>query len=165
VIRRARPKDIPAILDLFEGLGRHQRHWRVFPPRDGFAQTMAARFRDALADEHCLLVVATDGGDVVGMAMGEVNRPSSVSDEMAVELSSVFVRPSHRRRGLARALTVEVARFALRRGVERVTLRTFSQNRSALRAWKHLGFRPRIVQMTALASDLDPRAGGPTPRT
>jgi ribosomal protein S18 acetylase RimI-like enzyme len=109
-------------------------------------------------------VVATDGDDVVGMAMGEVNRPSSVSDELAVELTTVFVRPSHRRRGLGRALTVEVARFARRRGVDRVTLRTFSQNRGALRAWRHLGFRPRIVQMTALASELDPKEPGPAHR-
>jgi ribosomal protein S18 acetylase RimI-like enzyme len=116
---------------------------------------MAGRFRYALTDRDALLVVATDDGEVVGMAMGEVNKPSTVSEEIAVELSSVFVRPSHRRGGIARALTAEVARFARRRGVDRVTLRTFAQNRGALRAWRRMGFQPRIVQMTAVASDLE----------
>ena len=155
LIRKAVPGDLPAVLGLFEALARHQRDWRVFPPREGFSSSMAGRFREALADRDSMLVVAADGDEVVGMAMGELNRPSSVSDELAVELTTVFVRPSHRRRGLGRALTVEVARFARSRGVERVTLRTFSQNRGALRAWSHLGFRPRIVQMTALASELE----------
>ena len=162
VIRPAAAEDLPAVLDLFDGLARHQRRWRVFTPREGFAEGMEARFRDALADRDSLVVVAADGDDIVGMAMGQVNRPSSFSDEMAVELSSVFVRPSYRRRGLGRLLTVEVARFARKRGVRRVTLRTFSQNRGALRAWRQLGFRPRIVQMTALVSDLDPPAGSPS---
>jgi ribosomal protein S18 acetylase RimI-like enzyme len=159
VIRPAGVEDLPAVLELFDGLNRHQRLWRVFTPREGFATGMAGRLRDALADRDSFLVVATDEDEVVGMAMGQVNRPSSFSDELAVELSSVFVRPSHRRRGLARSLTVEVARFARRLGVRRVTLRTFSQNRGALRAWRRLGFQPRIVQMTALVSDLDPQAG------
>jgi len=94
-------------------------------------------------------VVAEDGGEVIGMAAGHVHRPSTFSEEKAVELSSAYVRPSHRRRGVARRLTAEVARFARSRGVARVTLKTFAQNAEALEAWERMGFEPRAVQMTA----------------
>jgi ribosomal protein S18 acetylase RimI-like enzyme len=83
------------------------------------------------------------------MAAGHVHRPSTFSEEIAVELSSVYVRPSHRRRGLGRALTAEVARFAHDHGVKRLTLRTFAQNQEALEAWRRIGFESRAVQMTA----------------
>jgi len=48
----------------------------------------------------------------------------------------------------------EVARFAAERGLRRVTLKTFAQNAQALAYWERLGFRPRIIQMTAEARAL-----------
>ena len=61
----------------------------------------------------------------------------------------MYIEPSHRRRGIARALTEGVARFAVERGAERVTLRTFAQNEGALAVWTELGFEARILQLTA----------------
>jgi ribosomal protein S18 acetylase RimI-like enzyme len=148
-VRRAEERDIPACLAMFDELNQLQAPWRVFAPRQGIGNEMAQRYRAALQDPDALLVVADDGGDVVGMAAGHVHRPSTFSEEIAVELSSVYVRPSHRRRGLGRALTAEVARFARQCGVSRVTLRTFAQNDEALEAWRRIGFEPRAVQMTA----------------
>ena len=83
------------------------------------------------------------------MAAGHVHRPSTFSEQKAVELSSVYVESSHRRRGLARKLTAEVARFARDRGVDRVTLKTFVQNEEAVAAWRRMGFETRALQMTA----------------
>ena len=148
-VRRAEEHDVPACLRMFEELNRLQAPWRVFAPRRGIEDEMAQRYRAALQDPDALLVVADDGGEVVGMAAGHVHRPSTFSEEIAVELSSVYVRPSHRRRGLGRALTAEVARFAHNHGVKRLTLRTFAQNQEALEAWRRIGFESRAVQMTA----------------
>ena len=67
----------------------------------------------------------------------------------------MYVRPSHRRRGVARRLTVEVARFARSRGVDRITLKTFAQNEEAVAAWARMGFEPRALQMTATTARLD----------
>jgi GNAT superfamily N-acetyltransferase len=54
--------------------------------------------------------VATETAEIVGTAHAHIEVASSVSEEPAVELSGVFVRPDHRGRGIARALTVEAAR-------------------------------------------------------
>ena len=160
-IREARAADLPAVLELFELLAEHQAGWRVFPPRDGFRRGMEGRYRDVIQDETSTLIVAEVGGTVLGMAVGQLNRPSSFSDEMALEVSSVVVRAGHRGRGIARALTAELARFARRQGARRLTLKTFAGNREALRAWERLGFQARMVQMTAAVDDLDPERPAP----
>jgi GNAT superfamily N-acetyltransferase len=153
-VRRAKEADLPAVLLLFDELNQVQSGWRVFEPRPGLRGEMDMRYRAALADPDARLLLAVDGDEVVGMAMGHVHRPSLYSDELALDLSSFMVRPSHQRRGVGRALTRAIGRFARDRGVERVTLRTFAQNEGALRFWTTLGFEIRIIQMTAPADTL-----------
>ena len=150
-VRPARERDLPAILDLFAKLNEAQSSWRVFAPRANIGREMEGRYRSALANPDAVLVVASEGADVVGMALGQLHRPSSFSDEWAVELSSAIVKAPHRNRGVGRALASEIGRFARERGVGRVTLKTFAQNEEALAFWSKLGFEPRIYQMTAPA--------------
>jgi GNAT superfamily N-acetyltransferase len=153
-VRRARERDLPGVLEMSAELSRLQEDWRVFTPRAELGEELARSFQAALADPDAILVVAERDGHLAGMASGHVHRPSLFSTVRAVELASVYVRPEHRRRGLARALTAAVARFARDRGIERVTLKSFAQNEEGLAAWQALGFEPRTVQMTAPADRL-----------
>jgi ribosomal protein S18 acetylase RimI-like enzyme len=156
-IRAAGLDDLPSILALFSELDRHQADWRVFSSREGFREDMRAYYKAALHDPDALLVVAeTEDGVVVGMALSRVHRPSSFSDELAVELSSAVVSAARRGEGIGRALVAEIGRFARATGVERVTLKTFSRNEVALRFWQSFGFEARIVQMTIRSADLLP---------
>jgi GNAT superfamily N-acetyltransferase len=134
---------------LFEELAGLQKPWRVFTPRPGLREEMKHRYQADLDDPDAHLVVAERDGEIIGMAAGHVHKPSFFSEELAVELGSVFVRPEHRGRGVAAALTAEIARFARKQGVGRLTLKTFAQNEEALAAWYRLGFEPRTIQMTA----------------
>ena len=152
-VRPATAGDLPSVFELLAELTDLQSDWRVFPPRAAIQEEVAATYRHAVEDpegEDLLVVVEADGA-VVGTAFGHVVVPSSFSDEPALELSSVVVRPSHRGRGAGRALAREIARFARRRGIRMVTLKTFAQNEPALRFWQAIGFRPRMVQMVAPA--------------
>ena len=160
LVRPADAGDIPELMDLFGELERMQRDWRVFPLRSTFRQETEASYRSSLADPNAVLLVAFDGDRVVGGARGHVQKPSSFSDELAVEVSSVIVRSSHRGRGIARSLVGEVARFATERGLRRVTLKTFAQNAQAQAYWERLGFRTRIIQMTAEARALTGESQG-----
>jgi len=159
-LRPATEADIPACMEMFADLNRLQKPWRVFVPRSGLAAEMERHYYAALKDPDAALFLAEEHGAVVGMAAGQVHRPSSFSTDLAVELSSVYVRPAHRRRGIARALTAEVARFARGRGVDRITLKTFAQNREAVEAWARMGFEPRALQMTAPVDGLDASPSG-----
>jgi GNAT superfamily N-acetyltransferase len=155
-IRRAVASDLPALMQMFEALAALQEPWRVFRPRPNLVEEMRHRFYADLADPDAIMLVAEREGRVVGMAAGHVHKPSMMSEEPAVELASVYVDPAYRERGVAAALTGQVARFARERGVGRLTVKTFAQNEEALRAWERLGFEPRMVQMTAPVERLEP---------
>jgi ribosomal protein S18 acetylase RimI-like enzyme len=148
-IRRARRDDLPRVIEMSVELSRLQEPWRVFAPRPGFADELERSFEAALVDPDAILVVAEEGDEVIGMASGHLHRPSMFSEDRAMELASVYVRPDRRRLGLATALTRAVARFARDRGIDRVTLKTFAQNEEGLAAWAAMGFEARTVQMTA----------------
>ncbi len=154
VLRRARASDLPAVLDLLQELDSVQAPWRVFPVREDHRREMKTRYALAIDQPDTLFLVATDEDEVVGMALGQVMTPSTLSDEPAVEISSVVVKPSHRRRGIGRALTAEIARFAGGAGVRRVALKVFAQNEEAVAFWGSLGFVPRMLQMTAPVEEL-----------
>lgn len=144
---------MPALLRLLDELDRFQGEWRVFAPRPEYRQQVGSRYREALGDPATMHLVAEEAGEVVGMARGEVVRPSSLSDEEALEISSVFVLETHRGRGIAKALVEGLFQFARERGLRRATLKTFAGNDPALAFWERLGFRPRLVQMTAAVDD------------
>src|ERR1041385_829827 len=157
-IRRATAGDIPAAMELFADLDRLQAPWRVFERRPTLLEQTEARYRSALEGSDAIHLLAELAGRLVGMAFAEVLVPSSMSDERAAELSNVTVDPDVRGRGIGRALVTEVAVRARERGVRLVVLKTYCQNDEALRFWSALGFRPRYVQMTALADELAPPA-------
>lgn len=159
-VRQATEGDFPVLMRMCEKLAILQEPWRVFTPRSNLSEDMERRFHADLADPDALLVVAEREGRIVGMAEGHLHKPSMMSEELAVELGSVYVEPEHRERGVARALTADVARFAGERGVDRITLKTFAQNEEALVAWERLGFQPRMVQMTAPVHRLRDRLRG-----
>jgi ribosomal protein S18 acetylase RimI-like enzyme len=143
-------------MSLFDELSREQRGWRVFRPRRGVRAEMEARYQRAMGDPRAALLVAEHGGEVVGLALGVVDRPSSLSDDVGLDLSSVVVRASHRRRGIGRALASAAASFAQEQGVGVMVLRTFGGNQAALAFWSRLGFEPRIIQMVARSEDVGP---------
>jgi ribosomal protein S18 acetylase RimI-like enzyme len=147
-VRQATPEDVPALVALFQELDRMQSDWRVFTPRPGFYDEVGLKYREAMSTENAVVLVAEDGGEIVGMAYGEVRIPSRFSDERALELSGVVVRTGYRGRGVGRALVQEAARFAGEMGVEWVELKTFAPNQGAMAFWEGLGFTPRVVQMT-----------------
>ena len=154
VIRPATEGDLPAVMALFDQLDRHQGRWRVFRPRPTLRAEAEARYRRARGDPDSLHLVAEEGGQLVGMAIGWIAAVSSMSDEPALEIANVVVAPRSRHRGVARALVTERAAFAQRRGVRRLVVKTYSENEGAMGLWRTLGFRPRFVQLTAAAEDL-----------
>jgi ribosomal protein S18 acetylase RimI-like enzyme len=145
-------------MTLFRELADVQKDWRVFPPRPTLIADTESKYSAAIEDPNALLVVAEveespgrGPATVVGMALGQVHRPSSFSDQLAVELSGVVVRPAFRGRGIGRALAEEIRRFAYRRGAAYVTLKSFAQNEVASSFWEKVGFAPRVIQMVAPA--------------
>jgi ribosomal protein S18 acetylase RimI-like enzyme len=60
----------------------------------------------------------------------------------SAQVVSVWVRPEHRGRGVARALTMAAMDFAAAAGIVRLTLWVTDGNASARRLYDSMGFRP-----------------------
>ena len=159
-VRQASPEDLPELIKLFEELERMQRDWRVFTPRPGFYDEVASRFHQAFHSTDRVVLVAEDGGEVVGMAYGEVRIPSRFSDERALELFGVVVRSGHRGQGVGRKLVAEAARFAKERGLGFIELKSFWPNKESIGFWQALGFNPRVVQLVASTDEAIRRLAG-----
>lgn len=154
VIRRATAADVEEMMALWHGLDDLQAPWRVFPPRQTVPEDMRLSFERALNDRRSIVLVAESSGRVIGTAFGHRVVPSSLSDEPALELSSVVVAPGARRAGIGRALVAAVGRFAAGQGLRRVVIKTFAENREGLAFWLSVGFRPRMVQLVADPAEL-----------
>jgi ribosomal protein S18 acetylase RimI-like enzyme len=159
-IRPARAEDLDAALQLFADLDRHQREWRVFPPRRSLRHETAERYRRALDDPAFRHAVAVEGHHLVGMALGEIVAGSTFSDERALEISGVMVLEARRGQGIGRALVADLVAFGRERGVARVFVRVFARNESAVRFWASLGMEPRVVQLTGSIEAVEGRLGG-----
>ncbi len=114
-----------------------------------------------------LLVMATDPGDlvldptcgsgttavvaehrdegVVGVAFGRVVANHRYDPAVAGNVDQVYVRPDHRRQGIATRLVAEVCRFFVQEGVTDLSLRYVIGNDEAAGFWQALGFAPRII--------------------
>jgi ribosomal protein S18 acetylase RimI-like enzyme len=148
--------------ELFDQLDELQRDWRVFRPRAGIREEYLAEYEQAMGRDGAAVFVAEEGAArsrVVGMCYAHEVVPSGHSNDRAVELSSVVVAGTSRRRGIGRALVEAGARFAQARGIDRLTIRVFAAN-PALGFWEAIGFSPRFVQLIAHPSDLLGRLGG-----
>jgi len=63
-------------------------------------------------------------------------------------VSSAYVRPDARRRGVLRALVTEVERWCRARGLDQMRLHNVAGSEAAERAWSALGFA--IVEQVRL---------------
>lgn len=62
-------------------------------------------------------------------------------DSKRAQLVSMWTAPTHRRKGIGRALVEEVLGWAAQHGVESLLLMVTSKNESAMRFYEELGFK------------------------
>ena len=94
------------------------------------------RIRAAIADPARLILVAEEGGEIVGLAQGRTNKGGYSW------LGFMGVSPDHRRRGAARGLLHEFIRQSRERGCTKVSLNTAPSLKPAIKLYAETGFVP-----------------------
>lgn len=87
-------------------------------------------------------MLAEDAGEAVGVCVFYRTFPS-FAGRSALWIEDIFVAPSHRRRGLARAAFARVARLAVGQGCVAVEWNVLDWNEPALAAYRAMGAAPR----------------------
>jgi ribosomal protein S18 acetylase RimI-like enzyme len=160
IVRRATPADLPAVGRL--GALLVEEHYdfdprRFLAARPGTPAGYASYISTQLEDPDVAVLVADDGGAVVGYAYAAVEG----YDYMALRgpagvLHDVIVDPGHRGLGVGRLLLEAALAFLRSRGVPRVVLSTAEQNEAAQRLFASVGFRRTMIEMTRELDDPAP---------
>ena len=160
ILRRATPADLPGIGRL--GALLVEEHYdfdprRFLAARHGTSEGYASFISTQLEDPDVAVLVADDGGDVIGYAYAAAEG----YDYMALRgpagvLHDVIVDPRHRGRGVGRLLLEAALTFFRSRGVPRVVLSTAERNEAAQRLFERMGFRRTMIEMTRELDDPAP---------
>lgn len=88
------------------------------------------------------IFLADCDGDIAGILRCVESMGSPLMEpERYTYVSSVFVRPAYRRRGVLRALVGEAERWSRERGIDQIRLHNVAGSEGAEGAWSALGFQ------------------------
>ncbi|NUB91871.1 GNAT family N-acetyltransferase [Haloterrigena sp. SYSU A121-1] len=144
-IERATADDVETVADLWVRLARDQRRHDSYVHADANRETM----RDTLAAHQVNdgLLVARDGGTVVGFASFSVERGSLQLDATRGVLSNIYVVPAARGQGVGTALLEAVEDELEAQGADVVVLEVMARNEAARRFYERKGYETYRVAM------------------
>jgi GNAT superfamily N-acetyltransferase len=136
-VRRARPEDVPALVELIYGLAEYER------ARDEChvtaEQLQTALFGDAPA---VFCHVAEHEGEVAGCAIWFLSF-STWRGVHGIYLEDLYVRPETRGTGLGKALLTTLAQECLTQGYERLEWSVLNWNTPAINFYTSLSAKPQ----------------------
>jgi [ribosomal protein S18]-alanine N-acetyltransferase len=137
VVRRARPGDAAALVELAEAVGSEREGWLV---TDGSWRSVGEErryLRTIARYPHAAVFVAEDGERIVGrLSLARDPHPASAH----VADLGLMVAASHRRRGIGRALLQAAAGWARGSGVRKLELHVLPHNTAAIALYEGFGF-------------------------
>ena len=141
-IRAATPNDIEAVVELRLALLReHPEHPVYGRLRPDVSDRARGLFATQLRSTMEVIFLAELDGGVVGVlrCVESIGSPLLEPARYAY-VSSAYVRPAARRRGVLRALLRAADRWARGRGLDQMRLHNVAGSESAEGAWSALGF-------------------------
>ena len=141
-VRRARVEDLDTVVELRLALlreyGEHPLYGNLRPDARERAYEL---YRTQLTSPHETIFVAELEQRIVGL-MRCVDMPSSplLFPERYCYVSSVYVRPTVRRKGVLRALLAAADQWCEQEGIDEMRLHNSASALAAEKAWSALGF-------------------------
>lgn len=147
-IRRATLRDIKDILPVWGQLAVfHSALDPVFTPSAQWSREYGTYLRTLMTRDDAIAVVAKDGGELVGYAVGRITMlPPFFQQRYRGYIHDVFVKPQIRRRGVGRRLVDAILQWLRQQEVTLVEL-TVATNNEAVAFWERLGFSGYMQQM------------------
>jgi GNAT superfamily N-acetyltransferase len=141
-IREATPRDLAAVVALRLALLReHPEHPVYGRLRRDVADRARELFASQLRSPNEVIFLAEEKGEAIAVlrCVESVGSPLMEPARYAY-VSSVYVRPEARRRGVLRAMLATAERWARARGLRQMRLHNVAGSTNAEAAWSALGF-------------------------
>lgn len=133
ILRSARPDDVPAIFELISGLAEYEK---LSHQVTGSIELL----KEHLFGTHpyAEVILAESDGKAVGFALFFHNY-STFLTKPGIYLEDIFVQPEYRRRGIGKALIIQVAQLAVQRGCGRFEWSVLDWNQPAIDFYQQMG--------------------------
>jgi ribosomal protein S18 acetylase RimI-like enzyme len=152
-IRRATARDVREILPVWGELaGFHAHLDPAFTPSAQWPREYGAYLRTLMTRDDALAVIAKDGPQIIGYAIGRITTLPSFEHRFRGYIHDVYVRETYRRQGVGRRMVEAILDWLRSRGVTIVEL-TVAANNDATAFWERMGFETYMYQMKADLSD------------
>ena len=142
IVRKATASDLPLIVQLRMALLREHAHNTIYSRLRADADARAAKlFAAQLQSPNEIIFLAELGGECVGILRCIHSSGSPLLDPPQYGyVSSVYVIPEARERGVLRALLAAADTWCAERGLDEMRLHNAADNPLANAAWEALGF-------------------------
>jgi len=165
-VRRATISDLDVVVELRLALLREYAEHPVYGRlRPDAARRARPIFAMQLDSENEIVLLAEENGEAVGLVrcIETISSPLLEPDRYCY-LSSVYVRPDWRRRGVLNALFERAVSWCRGRGMSEMRLHNVGSRESTAAAWDALGFEVvEQVRVRWIGPDDRPRAGAIAP--
>jgi ribosomal protein S18 acetylase RimI-like enzyme len=137
------PELLDRIAPLWQELRSH--HASISPTwrHSLLASDFQARKADLLQKSATglLVLLATTGDEVVAYCV------SSITHDNTGEIDSLYVRQTHRRRGIAHRLMTDSMAWLQRNNAKSIVVEVLSGNDEAVHLYEKFGFHPRVTRL------------------
>jgi len=108
---------------------------------------------ELMGEDSGQVLVASDGSELIGYVMfqNEVRPPLELAHRTGYVMD-LYVKPSHRRRGVGERLLRSCLDRVKSKGVTHVQLRVWNANETAIALYRKLGFRDRMMTMQLISA-------------
>jgi len=153
-VRRATSADLDTVIALRVALLREYRHHPVYGRLRPDAEARARpAFATQLASTMEAIFLALEDGEAVGLlrCVDIVGAPMLLPERYCY-VSSVYVKPEYRRRGMLRAMLASAESWCRERGLTEMRLHNVDTSQTAVGTWDALGFEV-VEQVRVLRFD------------
>jgi GNAT superfamily N-acetyltransferase len=160
-IREFRETDGDAVRAMMKSLATQRKesdHSLVL--KDEYQRFFSKYMLGFLQNPDAVVKVAEDGGQVVGYVVASRGREASYYKYANVAiLSDVFVKESHRGKGLARLLIAAIEQWARAAKLQAIEVNVFPDHQEEMESLKGLGFFEYRIKMLRPLDDAQPKPG------
>lgn len=145
VLRQATIADRDVLLQCEQGIIRAER---PFSPTLKEDPVQYYDLEKMLTDPQTDVVVAEWNNSIIGCGYSRIeNSKPYYKHRQHAYLGMMYVSPEHRGKGINAMVMEKLITLAKRRGITELRLDVFAENKSAIKAYEKVGFRPLLVEM------------------
>lgn len=141
-IRKVKVQDLPAILNLMRQLiEEHRLLDKYYKPFSQYRE-LKDYIRESIKDPEKIFLAAEENNKIIGYFLGAMEEAPYYSSEKKIgAVADAAVEKFSRRKGILRLLFQEALRWFKNKKVKFVELSVDSRNKTAVTAWRNLGFK------------------------